>query len=801
MTPSLPESGPGGEAGEAAALPLLPTRELVVFPKMVAPLFVGREKSVSAIERAFNEKTPLILSPQREPGDDDPTTDDILPVGTRATVLQLFKLPDGSVKAIVEGVERVRIERFEATAPHFVVSYTALSPKDRNASRCRALARRVAAEFAAYVQLSPHVPEEIQFVVAQAGDADEAADIVAAHLIVSTQEKQVLLETVSTEQRLVVLLETLAQENAVLGLEQEIVGKVQQRIEDGQRQLLLQEKLKVIRDEIDAEAGDEASGYARRLAERGLSAAAARVVEREIEKLRQAPAMSPEVAVIRGLLDTILDLPWGRTAQTAVDVAGVARHLERTHYGLKDVKDRILEYLAVCSLLGRDQPATILCLAGPPGTGKSSVARAVAEALGRPFARIALGGMRDEAEIRGHRRTYVGAMPGRIVEAIAKAGVDNPVLLLDELDKLASDWRGDPAAALMEVLDPAQNHAFRDNYLEVDYDLSRVLFIATANDTDAIPDTLYDRLEVIRLSGYTLAEKLAIARKHLVPRVGRESGLRRGDVRFARGALQSIVRGYTREAGVRELERCLRRIYRKVARRHVEAGLELPVTVTPDDLRGYLGEAVWLEIELRRRGRVGESLALAYTGDGGEVLSVEATLVRGRGELVLTGQLGDVMQESASAAWGYLLASAERDERLRSLMRAAPWYGRKGLDVTQHDVRVHVPEGAVPKDGPSAGLPIAAAMLSALTGRPLRPRVALSGEITLSGRVLRVGGLKEKLLAATRSGVRTVVLPEANRASVAEIPAEIVSRLDIHYVREFAEVVPDVVAGRRRGPA
>ena len=794
MTQSPPKHDAGGARAEAVALPLLPTRELVVFPKMVAPLFVGREKSISAIERAFSDKTPLILSSQRGPGDDDPTTDDILPVGTRATVLQLFKLPDGSVKAIVEGVERVHIDHFEATAPHFVVSFTALAPRDRNAARSRALVRRVAAEFAAYVQLSPHVPEEIQYVVAQAGDADEAADIVAAHLMVSTQEKQALLETVSTEQRLVVLLETLAQENAVLGLEQEIVGKVQQRIEDGQRQILLQEKLKVIRDEIDAEAGDEAAGYARKLAERGLPATAARVVEREVEKLRQAPAMSPEVAVSRGLLDTILDLPWGRTAETAVDVAAVARHLERTHYGLEDVKDRILEYLAVCSLLKGDQPGTILCLAGPPGTGKSSVARAVADALGRPFARISLGGMRDEAEIRGHRRTYVGAMPGRVVEAIVKAGVDNPVVLLDELDKLASDWRGDPAAALMEVLDPAQNHAFRDNYLEVDYDLSRVLFIATANDTDTVPETLYDRLEVIRLSGYTLAEKLAIARRHLLPRVARESGLRRGDVKFGRGALQAIVRGYTREAGVRELERCLRRVFRKIARRHVEDGLELPVRVLPDDLRGYLGEAVWLEIELRRKGRVGESLALAYTGDGGEVLSVEATLVRGRGELVLTGQLGDVMQESASAAWGYLLASAERDERLRALLRAAPWFGRKGLDVTQHDVRVHVPEGAVPKDGPSAGLAIAAAMLSALTGRPLRPRVALSGEITLSGRVLRVGGLKEKLLAATRSGVRTVVVPDANRASVAEIPAEIVARLDIRYVREFAEAVPFVVA-------
>ncbi|HQG03540.1 MAG TPA: endopeptidase La [Thermoleophilia bacterium] len=796
MTPNRPDTAGRGAAADPATLPLLPTRELVVFPRMVAPLFVGRDKSISAIERAFGDKTPLILSSQREPGEDDPDADDISPVGTRATVLQLFKLPDGSVKAIVEGIERVRIEHFESTAPHFVVSYSAIEPADRDAARCRALARRVTAEFVDYAQMSPHVPDEIQFVVAQAADAEEVADIVAAHLMVSTPEKQALLETESTEQRLTVLLELLAQENAVLGLEQEIAAKVQQRIETGQRQILLQEKLKVLRDEIEAEGGDEADGYARMLAGRRLPAAAARVVAREIEKLRQAPAMSPEVAVIRALLDTVFDLPWGRTTEAAVDVVAVARHLDQTHYGLKDVKDRVLEYLAVCSLLKGDRPGTILCLAGPPGTGKSSVARAVAEALGRPFARIALGGVRDEAEIRGHRRTYVGAMPGRVIEALTKTGVDDPVLLLDELDKLGSDWRGDPAAALMEVLDPEQNHAFRDNYLEVEYDLSKVLFIATANDTDQIPDTLYDRLEVIRLSGYTLDEKLAIARRHLVPRVARESGLRRGDVRFGRGALPAVVRGYTREAGVRELERSLRRIFRKVARRHVEDGLALPVTVTPDDLRSYLGEAVWLETELRRTGRVGESLALAWTGDGGEVLSVEATLVRGRGELVLTGQLGEVMQESASAAWGYLLASAERDERLRALLRPAPWYGRKGLDVTQYDVRVHVPEGAVPKDGPSAGLAIAAAMLSALTGRPLRPRVALSGEITLSGRILRVGGLKEKLLAATRSGVRTVVLPEANRASVAEVPAEIVDRLDIHYVREFAEAVPLVVARR-----
>jgi ATP-dependent Lon protease len=514
--------------------------------------------------------------------------------------------------------------------------------------------------------------------------------------------------------------------------------------------------------------------------------------------------MSPEIAVIRGFLDTVLDLPWGKLAPADVDVPGVARHLDRSHYGLRDVKDRILEYLAVCRMRAdaaraaggaadaADQPATILCLAGPPGTGKSSVAQSIADALGRPFVRVALGGVRDEAEIRGHRRTYIGAMPGRIVDGLAKAGVDNPVMLLDELDKLDSDWRGNPAAALMEVLDPAHNHAFRDNYLEAEYDLSRVFFIATANDVDAIPATLYDRLEVIHLSGYTMPEKLAIARRHLLPRVARDTGLRRGDVRFSRGVLQTIVRGYTREAGVRELERALRRVDRKVARRHLEDGLSLPVDVAVDDLHGFLGEAYWLDTDLPRAARVGESLGLAYTSDGGEVLTIEATIARGRGELVLTGQLGEVMQESGSAAWGYLLSHVERDAALRRVIDQSPFLTQEGLDLATQDVRVHVPEGAVPKDGPSAGLALAVAMLSALGDAPVRPRVAMTGEITLGGRILRVGGLKEKLLAAGRSGIRTVVLPEANRATIAELPVDLTAKLDLVYVASFGEALPHV---------
>lgn len=824
MTPSLPDGDAAAADGAvragapAAALPLLPTRELIVFPKMVAPLFVGREKSIQAIEAAFNEKTPLILSSQREASVEDPGADDIMPVGTRVSVLQLFKLPDGSVKALVEGQERVRIVRFESTSPFFLVSSTPLAPPDRALVRCRSLARRVAVEFAGYVQLNPQLADELQYVVSQTHDPEEIADVVAAHLQIDTAEKQALLEMESTQERLLALIEALAEENAVLGMEHEIVSKVQQRIESAQRQLFLHEKLRVVRDEIE-EAGEspdeETAEYARRLAEGRLSPAANKLVERELRKLRQASPMSPEVAVIRGLLDTIFDLPWGRLAPADVDVAAVARHLERTHYGLKDVKDRILEYLAVCRMrvdagaaggraaaapAGADHPATILCLAGPPGTGKSSVAQSIADALGRPFARIALGGVRDEAEIRGHRRTYIGALPGRILEGLAKAGVDNPVILLDEIDKLDSDWRGNPAAALMEVLDPAHNTSFRDNYLECEYDLSRVFFIATANDIEGIPHTLYDRLEVIHLSGYTLAEKLAIARKHLIPGTARDTGLRRGDVKLGRGVLQAVVRGYTREAGVRELERALRRIERKVARKHLEDGAALPLTVEADDLRAYLGEALWLDAELRRTARVGESLGLAYTSDGGEVLTVEAIIARGRGELVLTGQLGDVMQESASAAWGHLLASVARDPALRALMRRSPYLTKEGLDLATQDVRVHVPEGAVPKDGPSAGLALAVAMLSALGRVPVKPRVAMTGEITLGGRILRVGGLKEKLLAASRSGIRTVLLPGSNRGTVAELPPEVVGRLTLVYVDKFEDALPHVF-GRPRAPA
>ncbi len=801
----------GLRGADAVKLPLLPTRELVVFPGMVASLLVGRERSISAIEEAHEAGSDLVLSAQRAPEIDDPEPSDISEVGTRVAVLQLLRLPDGNLKALVEGRERVRLERVEAGSSHFLVEAAPIISPSQPAAR--SLARRVAEAFTAYVRLNGQLSDDFEAAVTRIDDPEELSNVVAANLQVSAAEKQVFLEITTVKERLVALLETLAEENAALGLEREIEGKVRQRVEGAQRRLLLQERLQVVREELEELGGsddEELVAYRQRLAEGRLSAAAEALVERELKKLKSASPLSPEVALSRGLLDALFALPWGWLAPTEVDLATAARHLERTHYGLTDVKDRILEYLAVCRLRlqaaerlagsreGKpatvDQPATILCLAGPPGTGKSSVARAVADALDRPFVRIALGGVRDEAEVRGHRRTYVGAMPGRMIESLTKAGVDNPVVLLDEIDKLDADWRGNPAAALMEALDPAQNTGFRDNFLECEYDLSKVFFIATANDVEAIPLTLYDRFEVIHLSGYTAAEKLAIARRHLIARTAADTGLRRTDVRYGRGALASIVRDYTREAGVRELERALRRVARKVARAHLERGVDLPVTVGSADLREYLGEALWREDVLSTRASVGEAYGLAYTSDGGEVLTVQAVLAKGRGELVLTGQLGEVMQESASAAWGYLLSHAERDKELRSLLRRSPYLTQDGLDLANQDVRVHVPEGAIPKDGPSAGLALAVAMLSALGELPLKARVAMTGEITLSGRILRIGGLKEKLLAAARGGVRTVLLPAANRATVAELPPEVTEKLELVYVTSFKEVLPHVLA-------
>ena len=740
-------------------------------------------------------------------------------------------------------------------------------PVDR--PRPRALMDSVTREFASYVGQSPQLPEEAETALETVHEPERMVDIVAANLMIGADRKQELLEGDDPEKRLLMLLETLIQENEFIALENEIAERVHDNFERQQRRVFLHERLKVLQEELGEEGEEESErgSYMKQLAEKNLSEGANTALVKEIKRLADLPPLSAEVAVAKTYLDIALGLPWGVVSGAQIpDVAAVARVLDDTHYGLKNVKDRIIEYLAVASLRGGTPPNAILCLVGPPGVGKTSVAMATAQGLDRPLQRISLGGVRDEGEIRGHRRTYVGAMPGRIIDALKRAGVDDPVIVLDEIDKMESDWRGDPAAALMEVLDPVQNRSFRDNYLELEYDLSHVFFIATANYEEDIPETLHDRLEIIRLPGYTDREKAEIARRHLVPKIAAESGLEElGDV-FTPGAMRRLIRDYTREAGVRELARLVGKVYRRLARLKVE-GKAMPRRVGPRGLGRLVGPAPFLAARLGTEPQVGVSLGLAYTGAGGDVLRIECVVTPGKGDFHLTGQLGEIMQESVTAAWGYLKTSLVRDPILSqlwaespgraylldnyqapesgddggpagygperqgrpgdgsALVSAADTGGREGGEAeaglletafrpegssgetaraaepacslpSDHEllsaleVRMHFPEGAVPKEGPSAGVAVAAALLSALVQAPLLPRVALSGEITLTGQVLPVGGLKEKLLAALREGVETVVLPSAVGPEVQELPAELKKGVDIVYVDNFVEVLP-----------
>lgn len=835
------------------AVPLLVTRDLVLFPGMIAPLFVEREKGVRALEQAQQYDGLLVVAAQRLPSTDDPEPSDIYTVGTLAKVVQSSRLADGTMKALIEGRQRVSIEGYEAVSPLFMVRYALVETKPvKKKARLRALMDSVAREFASYVGQMPQLPEEAETALERVSTPEEVVDVVAANLLIAPDRKQGLLEGDDPEARLLLLLETLIQENEFIALENEISERVHDSFERQQRKVFLHERLRVLQEEL-GEEGDgetERGAYLKLLQEKKLPETAAAALTKEINRLNDLQPLSAEVAVAKTYLDTALGLPWGaRSASSVPDVAAVARMLEETHYGLKNVKDRIIEYLAVASLRGGTPPSTILCLVGPPGVGKTSVAMATARGLQRPLQRISLGGVRDEGEIRGHRRTYVGAMPGRIIDALKRAGVDDPVVVLDEIDKIESDWRGDPAAALMEVLDPVQNRSFRDNYLELEYDLSHVFFIATANYEEDIPETLHDRLEIIRLPGYTDQEKLEIAQRHLVPRIAEESGLGvLGNV-FTVSALRALIRDYTREAGVRELARLIGKVYRRLARMKIE-GRRIPKRIGPRGLPRFLGPAPFLAPRLHTEPQIGVSLGLAYTGAGGDVLRVECVVTPGKGDFHLTGQLGEIMQESVTAAWGYLKTSLVRDPILSAL-----WVGSRGREyllenyqpseavendgpcraagegvtsagravgagVSERDfrlgdqageaesshpsdyellsaleVRMHFPEGGVPKEGPSAGIAVATALLSALLQVPVRPKVALSGEITLTGQVLPVGGLKEKLLAALREGVETVILPAAVRPEVGELPAELKKGLEIVYVDRFVEVLPLALVG------
>lgn len=806
-------------------LPLLVTRDMVLFPRMVAPLFLVRDRSIRALEQANQNGGLLVLALQDPSSGEEPEPKDIAHTGTLAKLVQFFRLTDGSVKALVEGQTRVVIEEFVQVFPSFVVRCRPIKARrGRHRSHMRALMDAVAREFAAYVMNSPELPEEAETALDGVKDPDEMVDVVASHLVIGVERKQELLEGEDAQARLLKALEALIQENEFLGIEQDISQRVQESMNRQQRQAFLRERLRVLREELGEEEDEwsEQAVYAKALKEKKLPVQAAGLLEKEIRRLAELQPFSAEVAVAKTYLDHALGLPWGALSGAGEpDVASVARVLDETHYGLKDVKDRIIEYLAVARLRGGAPPNTTLCFVGPPGVGKTSVAMAIAKGLGRPLQRISLGGVRDEAEIRGHRRTYVGAMPGRIMDAVKRAGVDDPVIVLDEIDKMTVDWRGDPAAALMEVLDPVQNHAFRDTYLELEYDLSKVLFLATANYEEDIPETLRDRLEVLRLPGYTDHEKEQIARRHLIPRIAAETGLADlGDV-LTPQALRAIIRWYTREAGVRELARCIEKIYRKLARRRLEGG-KLPKRVGPAALDRYIGAPVFLNARLESEPRVGVSVGLAYTGAGGDVLRIECVVAPGKGDFHLTGQLGEVMQESVTAAWGYLKTAIIRDPLLSAIWQVSP--GRAFLadalaspecsgdeeDETptegdsrsrgpsDHEIlngleiRVHIPEGAVPKEGPSAGVAVAVALLSALTLVPVMPRVALSGEITLTGQILPVGGIKEKLLAALREGVEKVVLPQDMKPYVEELEPELRHGLEFVYIQSFPEVIPHV---------
>jgi ATP-dependent Lon protease len=766
---------------EALVLPVLPLRDVVVFPHMVIPLFVGRDKSVRALELAMDSDKRILLVAQKSAETDDPTASDLYEIGTLAHVLQLLKLPDGTIKVLVEGMDRVRVdkvsERGGTLSGHAVV---VPSTESREAREIEATARSLMTLFEQYVKTNRKLPPELLQTLAGIDDSSRLADTIAAHLGVRLADKQRLLDSIDTGERLELLVGFVDGEIDVQQMEKRIRGRVKSQMEKSQREYYLNEQMKAIQKELGDidESPSDVDELARKIAEAGMPKPVEAKARNELNKLKQMSPMSAEAAVVRNYLDWLLGVPWKKRTKVRKDLKAAQDVLDADHYGLERVKERILEYLAVQTRVQKMKGA-ILCLVGPPGVGKTSLGQSIAKATNRKFVRLSLGGVRDEAEIRGHRRTYVGSMPGRIVQNLNKAGAKNPLFMLDEIDKMSMDFRGDPSSALLEVLDPEQNATFNDHYLEVDLDLSEVMFVATSNSLN-IPGPLLDRMEVIRIPGYTEDEKINIAMRYLLPKQLKANGLRAGELKVAESAVQSIVRYYTRESGVRNLEREIARICRKVVKEIALAGPKAKaakvVNVTAKNLDKYLGVQRFDFGRAEAENEVGLVTGLAWTEVGGDLLQIESTLVPGKGQLILTGQLGDVMKESASAALSVVRA---RTERL-------------GIDLdflAKQDVHLHVPEGATPKDGPSAGIAMATALVSTLTRIPVRAEVAMTGEITLRGRVLPIGGLKEKLLAAMRGGIRTVIIPEENRKDLVDIPKSVSQQMKIVPVRWIDEVL------------
>jgi ATP-dependent Lon protease len=755
--------------------PVLPLRDIVVFPKMIVPLFVGREKSVAALEAAMAEGKTVFLLSQKDPAEEDPTADDLYAVGTLATVLQLLKLPDGTVKVLVEGEARGAVATLSAAGDYLTAEVAVYEDSAVDDGDLEALRRSATKHFEQYVRMNKKIAPEIVVQVGQIEDPSRLADTIASNLNLKISDKQALLAERSPTKRLEMVFGFMEGEMGVLQVEKKIRNRVKRQMEKTQREYYLNEQLKAIQREL-GDGEDERSELdelAEKIKKTKLSKEARDKADAELKKLKAMSPMSAEATVVRNYLETLLSLPWGKKSKVRKDIKAAEAILEADHYGLEKVKERILEYLAVQARANKLK-GPILCLVGPPGVGKTSLGRSIAKATGRTFIRQSLGGVRDEAEIRGHRRTYIGSMPGKIVQNLKKAGTSNPLFLLDEIDKLGQDFRGDPSSALLEVLDPEQNVKFNDHYLEVDYDLSDVMFVTTANSLN-MPQPLMDRMEIIRLSGYTEDEKLEIAKRHLLPKQIGEHGLKKGEFALSDAALRDLIRYYTREAGVRTLEREVARLARKALRQILE-GKAKSVEITPENLGDYAGVRKFRFGASEAEDQVGATTGLAWTEVGGELLTIEAVIVSGKGNIKTTGKLGDVMKESIQAAHSFIRSRA-------------PQYGIKPPLIERKDVHIHVPEGATPKDGPSAGVAMVTSIVSALTGIAVRKDVAMTGEVTLRGRVLPIGGLKEKLLAALRGGITTVLIPEENEKDLADIPANIKAGLLIRPVSHVDEVL------------
>jgi ATP-dependent Lon protease len=763
-------------------IPVLPLRDIVVFPHMVVPLFVGREKSVRALEEVMKGDKQILLVTQKDRDQDEPAAGDVFEVGVLASVLQLLKLPDGTVKVLVEGKGRAAVLRFTASDAYYEADIAPIDDQGANAPEAEALSRAVVEQFENYVKLNKKIPPEALAAIPQISEPGRLADTIAAHLAVKISDRQSLLEIFNVAKRLEKVFALMEGEISVLQVEKKIRSRVKRQMEKTQREYYLNEQMKAIQRELGEQddARDELIELEKRIKKTKLSKEARTKAESELKKLRNMSPMSAESTVVRNYLDWLLSIPWGKSKSKPIDIIAAERILEEDHYGLEKVKERILEYLAVQARTG-SLKGPILCLVGPPGVGKTSLGRSIAKATGREFVRLSLGGVRDEAEIRGHRRTYIGSMPGKIIQSMKKAKTTNTFFLLDEIEKMGADWRGDPSSALLEVLDPEQNSTFNDHYLEIDYDLSNVMFVTTANSLN-MPQPLLDRMEIIRIPGYTEAEKIEIAKRHLLPKLAKDHGLTQTEWVVPDEAIRDLIRYYTREAGVRSLERELGNLARKSVRDMAKEGL-LSVTIDEERLNKYSGVRRFHYGLTDEEDQIGIVTGLAWTEFGGDILTIEAVKMPGKGRMQVTGNLKEVMKESISAAASYVRSRA-------------PVYGIQPSAFDKTDVHLHVPEGATPKDGPSAGVAMATAIISVLTGIPIRKDLAMTGEITLRGRVLPIGGLKEKLLAALRSGVKTVMIPIENAKDLADVPDSVKSGMEIVPVATVDEVLDRALTRR-----